>query len=126
MSLARQNDSDSPFPPPSTPPQTLGDNYESAEEKDDGDEDQPPKGFSRKRNRHNSREAPGNKQLIRRGLRLEKFDWGSFEVADVLGEGRCGKVFEGTLRGERVVIKLTTCGSTRSRMRKCLERLGYM
>jgi len=37
-------------------------------------------------------------------LNQEKFDWGSFEVDDVLGEGRCGKVFEGTLRGERVVI----------------------
>jgi serine/threonine protein kinase len=27
-------------------------------------------------------------------------------MAAVLGEGRCGKVFEGTLRGERVAIKL--------------------
>ena len=52
------------------------------------------------------RESPGNEQLNRE-LRLENFDWDSFEVAGVLGEGRSGKVFEGTLRGESVVVKLT-------------------
>jgi tRNA A-37 threonylcarbamoyl transferase component Bud32 len=131
MSLARQ-DSGCPSPPRS-PLRTLEDN-ESPEEKDD-DEDstyQPPKGSSsgsgrgghgsgrgnagsrggssntRKRNPRNTRGkrgAPDNKQLNRE-LKLEKFDWDSFEMADVLGEGRCGKVFEGTLRGERVAIKL--------------------
>jgi hypothetical protein len=45
--------------------------------------------------------------LNRRELRLEKFGWDSFEVTDVLGEGRCGSVFEGTLRGEKVVIKFS-------------------
>jgi serine/threonine protein kinase len=119
--------------PPQSPPRTL-ENNESLEEKDE-DEDstyQPPKGSSsgsgrggqgsgrgdagrrggssntRKRNQRNTRGkrgAPGNKQLNRE-LKLEKFDWDSFEVVDVLGEGRCGKVFEGILRGERVAIKL--------------------
>jgi hypothetical protein len=55
-----------------------------------------------KPNTRGKREAPGNKQLNRGELRLENFDWDSFEVTDLLGEGRCGTVFEGTLRGERV------------------------
>ena len=53
------------------------------------------------------RESPGNEQLNRGELRLENFDWDSFEVGGVLGEGRSGRVFEGTLRGERVVVKLS-------------------
>ena len=131
MSLARQ-DPDCPSPPPS-PPRTLGDSPEPPEEKDDEDKDPtypPPKSGSgkggqgsgrggtgkkgdtsntSKRNRPGvggGRESPGNEQLNRE-LRLENFDWDSFEVAGVLGEGRSGKVFEGTLRGERVVIKLS-------------------
>jgi len=85
MSLARQNDSDCPFPSPSSPPQTLGDNYRSSEEKDDGDEEdeQLPRGFSGRRDPHKNRakrEAPSNKQLNRGELTLEKFDWCSFEV----------------------------------------------
>ena len=49
---------------------------------------------TRKRNQHNmrgKRGTPGNKQLSRE-LKLEKFNWGSFEVVDDLGEGRCGKI----------------------------------
>jgi len=64
--------------------------------------------ITRKRNQRNApgkRGAPDKKQLNGE-LKLEKFDGNSFEVADVLGEERCGNVFEGTLRGERVAIKL--------------------
>jgi serine/threonine protein kinase len=52
------------------------------------------------------REALGNIDLNRRELRLERFGWDGFEVTNALGQGRCGNVFEGTLRGEKVVIKL--------------------
>jgi hypothetical protein len=131
MSLARQ---ESRCPKPRRSPlRTLEDN-ECPEENDD-DEDsthRPPKGSSsgsgrggqwngrgnagrsggssntrngNQSNTRGARGAPGNKQLNRE-LKLEQFDWDSFEMADVLGEGRCGKVFKGTLRGERVAIKL--------------------
>jgi serine/threonine protein kinase len=51
--------------------------------------------------------APGNIQSNKRRLRLEMFDWDSFEATELLGEGLSGTVFDGTLRGERVAIKLT-------------------
>jgi predicted Ser/Thr protein kinase len=51
-------------------------------------------------------QLPGDEQLNRGDLRLEKFDWDSFELTGVLGKGRSGKTFDGTLRGERVAIKL--------------------
>jgi serine/threonine protein kinase len=132
MSLARQ-DSDCPFPPPS-PPQSLEDHHVSPEENDDDSEDkdptyQPPAssrsgkgghdsgkcsagkmGNTSKRNRPSpkgKRAAVGNHQLDGGELRVEKFDWDSFELTDELGGGRCGRVFEGSLRGERVAVKLT-------------------
>jgi tRNA A-37 threonylcarbamoyl transferase component Bud32 len=37
---------------------------------------------------------------------LDFFDWGSFEVLDVLGIGRSGKVFKALLHGEEVAFKL--------------------
>lgn len=39
-------------------------------------------------------------------LRLEDFGWDSFDVIDVLGNGRCGTVFKAVLRGEKVAFKL--------------------
>jgi hypothetical protein len=37
----------------------------------------------------------------------EKLDGDSFALTDLLGVRRCGTVFEGTGRGQRVAIKLT-------------------
>jgi tRNA A-37 threonylcarbamoyl transferase component Bud32 len=128
MSLARQ-DSDYPTPPRS-PPGTPEDNYEPPESRDDERKDsifeppkEPPSGSGNGRqgsgredagkkrgnqpDTRGERKAPANKQSNRGELKLAKFDWGAFEVADVIGEGRSGKVFEGTFRGERVVIKLS-------------------
>jgi hypothetical protein len=132
MSLARQ-DSHCPFPPPS-PPGSREDYDDTPEEHDDEHKEpthQPRKEFSprletkeqgsdraiagktgitSKKNQPNTKGKPGasdKKQLNRRELKLEKFDWNSFEVTEYLGEGRCGTTFEGTLRGERVAIKLT-------------------
>jgi hypothetical protein len=132
MSLARQ-DFECSFPPPS-PPRSLGDYHESSEENEDEYEDtiyQSAKGISRhfgnsghgsdranagnngirsKRNQPNTmgkQGALGKTRLHRRELGLEMFDWDSFEVTELIGEGLSGRVFRGTLRGERVAIKLT-------------------
>jgi tRNA A-37 threonylcarbamoyl transferase component Bud32 len=122
-----------PFPPPSRPPSP--EYYEeSPDEEDDDSENEDPtyeppksyrsrkgtdgagignagqKGNTSKRNQPNTkrkRPAMDNKLLNTAELWLEKFDWDSFEVTEVIGEGRCGQVFEGTLRGERAVVKLT-------------------
>jgi tRNA A-37 threonylcarbamoyl transferase component Bud32 len=122
MSLARQS-CDCPSPPPSR--RTLGDYPESPEEKDDDNKDptyQPPgsgkggrgsgRGDASKKTRNQpntrgERKAPANKQSNRGELKLERFGWDAFEIGEPLGLGRCGKVFEGTFRGERVAIKLT-------------------
>ncbi|RUS26934.1 hypothetical protein BC938DRAFT_483916, partial [Jimgerdemannia flammicorona] len=49
--------------------------------------------------------AAGNEQS-KGVLRLEDFGWDSFDVIDVLGNGRCGTVFKAVLRGEEVALKL--------------------
>ena len=41
-----------------------------------------------------------------RKLRLEQFGWGSFMAINILGEGRCGTVYEAMFRGERVALKI--------------------
>lgn len=133
MSLACQ-DPDSTSPPPPPPPRSFGDDNEP-EEKYDEDKDstyQPPKGSSFRSGRggqgsdrgdagkkggnsntsrrnqfytKGKQRATGNEQT-KTGVRLEKFDWDSFDVIDVLGDGRSGTVFEATLRGERVAFEL--------------------
>jgi tRNA A-37 threonylcarbamoyl transferase component Bud32 len=131
MSLARQ---DPECPPPESLPESAEDISESAQEGDDERKDpnyKPPKGppsgsgegrqgsrrgdadkkgdkssTTKQYDLRAKRQPLGNKELNRGELRLEKFGWNSFEVTDDLGEGRCGNVFEGTFRGEKVVIKL--------------------
>jgi len=49
---------------------------------------------SNQSNSRKNQDAPGKKQLERE-LRLERFDWDSFKVADALGEGRSGRGNEG-------------------------------
>jgi hypothetical protein len=132
MSLARQ-DSDCPFPPPSLL-QSNENHHRYPTEKGDATKAKQPrcrpsksarsgKGghgscegnagtevISSNRKRPNiaaTRMADGKKRFYRVELRLEKFDWDSFELTDVLGGGTCGRVFGGTLRGERVAVKLT-------------------
>jgi hypothetical protein len=130
MLLARQ-DCYCPYPAPS-PPRSVGEYHESGEEAEAKEPTyQPPKGISSRfrsdwpgidrasagkkgiRSKRNElstrgkRGGPPDNRWNRRELRLENFDWGSYEVTDYLGEGLTGTVFEGTLRGERVAIKLT-------------------
>lgn len=130
MSLARHNPNSSSPASPSPP----ADDYEPPDEKDgDGNSTYHlPKGSSSrsgrggqgrdregsgKRDRSSSmgernqsnikgkQRAAGNEQS-RGVLGLEDFGWDSFDVIDVLGNGRCGTVFEAVLRGEKVAFKL--------------------
>lgn len=122
MSLAR-HDPDSSFPPASPSPPV--DDYEPPDEKDDDGDSMhhPPKGFSSRsrrvgqgRNRGGAGERGGSSNTGKQRaagdersegvLRLEDFGWDSFDVIDVLGNGRCGTVFGAVLRGEKVAFKL--------------------
>jgi tRNA A-37 threonylcarbamoyl transferase component Bud32 len=115
-----------------SPPEPPQDSDDSPESKDDERKDtsykpqkEPPSGSGKGRPGNRSgdadkkgdksstrydlrrkRDALGNKDLNRGELRLEQFGWNSYTVTDDLGAGRCGNVFEGTFRGEKVVIKL--------------------
>lgn len=130
MSLARHNPNSSSPASPSPP----ADDYEPPDEKnDDGNSTYHlPKGSSSRsgrggqgrdregtgkrdgsgstgeRNQSNikgKQRAAGNEQS-RGVLGLEDFGWDSFDVIDVLGNGRCGTVFKAVLRGEKVAFKL--------------------
>lgn len=130
MSLARHNPNSSS--PPASPSPPVGD-YEPPDEKYDGDSTyHPPKGSSSRsgrggqgRNRGSTGKRGGSSNTGKRDqsnikggqraagneqsngvLRLEDFGWDSFDVIDVLGNGRCGTVFKAVLRGEKVAFKL--------------------
>ena len=123
MSLALHN-SNAPSPPASLPPPK--DDDEPSDEKDD-DRDStynPPRsgrggrgragkrggrgGIRKSRNTGNRNQSntKGKQSAAGNELRLEHFDWGSFDVVGALGFGRFGTVFEAVLRGEKVAFKL--------------------
>lgn len=130
MSLARHNPNSSSPPESPSPP---SDDYEPPDKKDDGDSTyHPPKGSlsrfgrggqsrdrgcagqkagSSNRDKRNQCNIGGKQGAAGSGqsegvLRLEDFGWDSFDVIDVLGNGRCGTVFKAVLRGEKVAFKL--------------------